>query len=106
MNLFSNLDWGNWIEGMLAAFIGGGATSVVGGVTASLMDPEKFNFSTGKFYGLVATMFAVNGTLGFFAYLKQNPIPKVKTTVTATEVVQTGTTTTVHQVSETKTPQG
>jgi hypothetical protein len=106
---FGRLDWSQWLYGIFAGFIGGGAGAVVSGVTVSAVDPADFNFSTGKFYVLVLTIFTANGLLNMFAFLHQNPLPAVRTvtTIEHTEKVQelqpngvTVTTSDKKQVSE------
>jgi hypothetical protein len=77
--VFSNMDWSNWLEGILAALIGGGSSAIVSGVTINLVDPNHFNPMHKGFYILIGAMFLSNGLLNMFAYLKQNPLPTVKT---------------------------
>lgn len=78
----SNLDWSQWLYGLVAGFIGGGSTAVVSGVTINLVDPEHFNAKTSGFYKLVGAIFLANGIMSGFMYLKQNPLPVIKTTTT------------------------
>ena len=66
-----------WLYGLAAAFIGGGATAVTGGVSVSAISPTTFNFGdqlvpTMK---LMVVLFLLNGVLSAFAYLKQSPLP-------------------------------
>jgi hypothetical protein len=76
MPFINRFDWGSWLYGIFAGFIGGGAGAVVSGVTVSVADPDHFNPTTGKFYALVGFVFIASGTLNAFAYLHQNPLPK------------------------------
>ena len=85
---FGKLDWGNWLYGLFAGFIGGGANAVTGGIVVSQFDPHDFNFSTGKFWFLLGSMFLVNGAMSAFWFLKQHPLPTIETvttTITATQ---------------------
>ena len=84
VNLFEGLDWSNWIKGVWASVVGGGSNAVVAGLGLNLIDPNHFNAHTGDFYKMVGALFAFNGTVSFFMYLKQNPMPVTvqKTTVT------------------------
>jgi hypothetical protein len=85
----SDLNWGDWIYGLISAFIAGGSSAVVSGFVVAINDPKDYNFSQWKFYYLVFSVFAASGTLNFFAYLKQNPVPTVRT-VTEAKIVETG----------------
>lgn len=73
--LLQNLDWGNWIYGLLAGFIGGGASAVTSGVTVSYIDPKDWAIGSAHFYQLCTTMFLIHGGLSAFFYLKQHPVP-------------------------------
>lgn len=81
-------DWENWIRGLLAAFIGGGAGAVTGGVSASLIDPKDFSLGSQKFFALVVTIFVANGMITMMAYLHQNPVPPIKTITTTVETTE------------------
>lgn len=65
----------DWIYGLLAAIIGGGANAVVGGATINMIDPHHFNAQTYDFYKLVFAMFLANACISMFMYLKQKPLP-------------------------------
>jgi hypothetical protein len=63
------MNWKVWLQGLVAAAIGGGATAV----STMVIDPESFNFGPGmKRVGLVAFLSAL---ISVSAYLKQSPIP-------------------------------
>ena len=103
MSLLDNLDWGSWIYGLLYGAIGGGASAVVSGVTVALNDPKDYGVGSGKFMGLVATVFLANAAMSMFLYLKQTPLPAVKTVTTVQTVEQeTKPTKTITTVEETK----
>lgn len=94
MGFFSELDFGDWLYGLFAAVVSGGANAVVGGVALNLVDPRHFNTLNPDFYKLVVTLFLANGTMAFFLYLKQNPVPKIvhkEVTTTTTTVEKTET---------------
>jgi hypothetical protein len=85
-NIFKNYDWENWLSGLFAAVIGGGANAVVGAVGLNLSDPSHFNAKNNEFFKVVAVLFATSATVSCFMYLKQSPIPRLvsKTTTTLT----------------------
>jgi len=85
---FGSLDWSNWLYGLFAALIGGGAGAVVSGVAVSMMDPKDFSFGSGKFFALVATIFLTHGSVSAFMFLKQQPLPAIRTTTTTVETTE------------------
>lgn len=60
-----------WLHGLGAAFIGGGASSIV----VMVIDPQKFNFGDGL--ANLGAVFFVSGLLKAAAYLSQSPLPPV-----------------------------
>ena len=103
MSLLDNLDWGSWIYGLLYGAISGGASAVVSGVTVALNDPKDYGVGSGKFMELVITVFMANAAMSMFLYLKQTPLPAVKTVTTVQTVEQeTKPTKTITTVEETK----
>lgn len=73
-------NWRVWLHGLLAAFIGGGASAVTAGVVAPAILPQSLNFH-GQIVPLLqlcGALFLVNGLLSAFAYLKQSPLPEEK----------------------------
>jgi hypothetical protein len=80
-----NLDWSDWIKGIVAAFVGGGAGAVTSGVVVSLGDPQQYNMGTQKFYVLVGTVFAMSGMMNMMAFLRTKPLPDVKQRETTVE---------------------
>jgi hypothetical protein len=100
------LDWGNWLYGLFAGFIGGGAGAVVTGVTASMLVPDKLAVGSTKSFELIGVVFLVHGCISMAMFLQQNPLPKQikvvdeSASVTSTEggkvtMMATKTTTTV-----------
>jgi len=66
-----------WLHGLGAAFIGGGAAAVSASISASLIAPGKFNLHGGiwDLVELIFVTFGLNGLLTTMAYLKQSPLP-------------------------------
>jgi hypothetical protein len=75
-NPFKHLDLGNWLYGLIAAVVGGGANAVVGSVAMNMVDPQHFAAGSADFYKLIGTLFGANALISFFMYLKQAPLPK------------------------------
>lgn len=82
------LNWGAWLYGLFAGAIAGGASAVVSGVTVSLLDPKDYGVGSGNFFTLVGTVFITNAAMSMFLYLKQSPLPSVKTVTTVETVKQ------------------
>ncbi len=78
-----NLDFTDWIRGLIAAIVSGGSSAVVSGVTVTTMDPEHFKGGY-EMLSLMGILFVVNGAMGMFLYLKQKPVPDIKTVTTTT----------------------
>lgn len=87
------LDFSDWLYGLFAAFIGGGAGAVSGGVAVNLVDPKDFNIHTTAFYHVVLTAFVCQGLMSAMLYLHQKPLPAFRNveTVTKTTLVTPGT---------------
>lgn len=84
------LDWGNWLYGLFAGFIGGGAGSIAAALGAIGITPETYNLG-GNFHNtlkLASFAFVVNGVITAAAFLHQNPLPEKEPVTT---VVQTTT---------------
>ena len=79
---FGDVDWSDWVRGLFAAFISGGASAVVSGIAVSTSDPDHFAFGTTKFYELVFSVFMASGLLNMFSFLRTKPIPDLKTVTT------------------------
>lgn len=93
-NPFKDYDWENWLAGMWAAVVGGGAQAVVGAVGLNLTDPSHFNGTNKDFYKVVGVLFGTAATVNFFMFLKQSPLPgrlvsKTTTTLTVEKTVGT-----------------
>ncbi len=85
---FGTLDWSNWLYGLFSGFIGGGSNAVVAGITVSTVDPHDFAIGSKKFFIIVVTTFVFNGMLSMFLFLKQQPLPPMKTVVTKVETTE------------------
>lgn len=72
-----------WLHRMVAAFIGGGASALVSGLTSMGFAPDKFNLTDLKgilhLLGLMAMNFVVSGILSMAFYLRQSPLPPEET---------------------------
>jgi hypothetical protein len=77
-NGFGRLDFSDWLYGLGAAFIGGGAGAVSAGLGVSMLDPKDWNLGTGKLYALVGSVFVINGLLNMMAFLREKPLPDIK----------------------------
>lgn len=77
MNSWFNLEV--WLHGLVGAFIGGGASSVSGGLVAMGIDPASFNLTNqlGHTLSLMGAMFLINGIFGAALYLKTSPVPNL-----------------------------
>jgi hypothetical protein len=66
------LDWRNWVKGIIAAGIGGGANAI----TLVLVDPLSFNLQEG--FKKLLMVAGVSALTAIGLYLKQSPIPQEK----------------------------
>jgi len=85
---FGNLDFSDWVRGLVAAAVSGGSSAVISGFVVASNDPNHYGIGSPMFYQLVWRVFAGAATLGFFGYLAQKPVPELKqvtTTVKTTE---------------------
>lgn len=62
-----------WLHGLIAAFIGGGASA---GAAAGV-DPDSFNLVDWEGFLNILKLFAVSGLFSVFAYLKKSPLPEI-----------------------------
>ncbi len=72
------LDFGNWVKGLIAAFIGGGASAFSAGLSSMVVDPHDFTIYSAKFWKLIFGTFVISGLVPFFAYLHNKPVPDTK----------------------------
>jgi hypothetical protein len=72
-----------WARGLVAAFVGGGASAVSGGLALNWDDPKHFGTEhPGHLLKIMFVMFVISGCLSAFTYLKQSPIPPISGTAT------------------------
>jgi hypothetical protein len=72
-----HLDIKGWLYGFFHATIGGGASAVVGGFSASILKPSDFAFASTESLKLMGMMFVFNFCLSAFLYLKESPVPNI-----------------------------
>lgn len=89
---FGELDFEDWFRGLIASFISGGASALTSGFTVSAMDPKDYNFQTGfsKLMSLMSAMFLVNGVMSMALFLRNKPVPDMKTIKMTTETTTVG----------------
>lgn len=102
---FGRLDWGNWLYGIGAGFIGGGSTAVTGAMALMVIDSKDFYLGGVKIWQVMGLMFVFSGVKDMMLFLAQQPLPKIITTVTTTEtsVLPTRPPTTITKTVEEKT---
>ena len=79
------IDFTDWVRGVFAAFISGGASAVTSGVVVSSKDPSHYAPGSLDFFELVASVFFMNGLIGMMFFLREKPLPDIVTT-TETEL--------------------
>lgn len=84
MSALDGMDWSGWLRGLVAGFIGGGATAVSNGITMQIMDSKDFSIGGVNSLKIMGVSFLVGGCLNAIMFLKQSPIPSVRTTVVQT----------------------
>ena len=85
-NMFSGLEVADWLRGLVAACVSGGSSAVVSGGVVAVQDPEHFR--GGGALKLMGLMFVTNAAMGMFLYLKQKPVPDVKTVTTTVQTTE------------------
>ena len=91
------IDWTNWVRGLAAASIGGGAGAVTSGFGNIIVDPNDFNIHSGKLYQVMAACFLINGLLAMMAFLHAQPIPALVARSESTRTEPDGTVTVKHK---------
>lgn len=86
------LDLANWLRGLVAAIISGGAGAISGGLAVTLKDPNHYNLQDGlgNVMSIMSTAFIINGLIGAAMYLTKSPLPEFKTVTTTVEKTETG----------------
>ena len=82
---FGDLDFSDWVRGLVAAFISGGASAVTSGIVVSVKDPDHYAPMTHNFFELVGAVFVMSGIVSAMAFLRNKPLPEVKTVTTTTQ---------------------
>lgn len=85
---FGNIDFTDWIRGLVAAFIGGGAAAVSAGFVVSAKDPQHYALGSASFFQVAGSVFLVSGTINAMAFLRTKPIPDLKTVTTSVAITQ------------------
>ena len=80
----TDLDWGNWLYGLVAGFVGGGSSAVVSSIAITTVAPDVV--MRGGFYKIVIAVFLFNGVKDTFLYLSKAPLPPVKVVETVRTV--------------------
>jgi hypothetical protein len=77
-----HLDWFTWKLGIMAAFVDGIATAVVGSLGVIYLDPEHFSPATAGGFRHIISMLGICVCLQVLVslgkFLKSNPIPKME----------------------------
>jgi hypothetical protein len=103
---FGDLDWSDWIRGLVSAVVSGGAGAVSAAFVTAAQDPAKMGIGSLNSIELMFSIFFVTGLFNMFAFLRTKPIPDVKTVVTTVRKVEVAgnppatTTTTVQETHE------
>jgi hypothetical protein len=87
---FGEIDWSDWLRGLFAAFISGGASAVTSGFVVSVNDPKDYAPGSSNFFWLVFSVFCASGLLGAMAFLRTKPIPDMKTVKSTIQVTEQG----------------
>lgn len=86
----SNLDWGDWLYGLISGFIGGGAAAASSGLVVAGIDPTTNHaLALGSWSNvkvMIAT-FVINGLLAVFLYLQKNPTPRMIQTIISDKTI-------------------
>lgn len=90
------IDFTDWVRGVFAAFISGGASAVTSGVVVSIKDPSHYAPGTKDFFELVGSVFLMSGLMSLMAFLREKPLPAILTTTeTKLKTVRVGSSTPV-----------
>lgn len=85
---FGELDWDDWVYGVVAAFIGGGASAFSAGVATVFNHPTSIWAK--EFWSIVSTTFVVAGLLSLMTFLRTKPVPEKKITATTQTISSPG----------------
>lgn len=85
---FGNLDFTDWVRGLIAAIVSGGAGAVTGAFVVASNDPTKYAIGNAASLKLMVSLFAVNGLLAGMNFLRTKPLPDIKTVTTPVKTVE------------------
>ena len=85
---FGNIDFTDWVRGLVSAVISGGASAVTSGFVMAANDPAKYAVGTSASLKLMTTFFLINGFLAGMNFLRTKPLPELKTVTTTTETTE------------------
>lgn len=83
-----DLDFGQWAYGLVAAFLGGGASAFAAGVANILNHPGESIWHI-EFWSTVGTTFVIAGLIAMFAFMRNKPLPDVKQVIKTVETTAT-----------------
>lgn len=68
-----------WLHGLIAAFLGGGASAVSAAFAANMIAPGQFDltYNWGNTLKLMAATFVISGALSTFQKLSKSPLPEI-----------------------------
>lgn len=101
VGFIDSLDWGTWVYGAFFALSSGFGTAGAASFALYLQDPKDYNPFLSRFWVAFGTVVFFSAGSNFFAYIKQNPLPKIKTTNSLTV---TESSVTLKQTSEPASP--
>lgn len=82
-----DLDFGQWAYGLVAAFLGGGASAFAAGIANILNHPNESIWHV-EFWSTVGTTFVIAGMISMFAFMRNKPLPELKTVTNTTAVTE------------------
>lgn len=93
------LDWSEWLMGLGAAVIGGGATAAIAAVSFA---PSHWANHPEELYSMLWSMFGIGCVLNGLMFIRQKPLPSVITTTTGQKLSSTPEGTSVTTVTKVK----
>lgn len=100
MNVFGQLDWGNWFLGMWVAIATGFSTAGIASFALYFQNPSEHNPTHSEFWVSAGIIMAMTSGKDFLLYISQNPTPKIKTTTSVTATDSSGSSVTMKQTVE------
>jgi len=84
---FGNLDFTDWLRGLVSAFVSGGATGASAAFVGSTLTKD-LAVGTSKFFIELLAVFTISGTLSMLNFLRTKPIPDMKIVTTTVQMAQ------------------